>query len=95
MTLFNFQKWGYRMYDINVRQRKVLAILAAVILCMMLIPPFYQPPVHGYAQHIEYGFLFGSTQGRVEIGLLCMQFLTAFVVGIITFVLCANGRQAP
>lgn len=82
------------MHDINVRQRRVLAILAVVILGMMLIPPFYKHPVPGYAQHIEYGFLLGSTQGRVEIGLLCMQFLTAFVVGMIAFMLCANRREA-
>jgi hypothetical protein len=82
------------MYNINVKQRKVLATLAVVILGMMFIPPFYQPPVPGYAQHINYGFLFGSMQGRVEIGLLCMQFLTAFVVSMITFVLCANRREA-
>lgn len=60
---------------------------------MMLYPPFYQPPAPGYAQHIEYEFLLGSTQGRVELGLLLMQFLAAAVVGAIAFVVCADKRS--
>lgn len=92
--MFNFQNWGCCMYNMNQNQRRVLAALAVVIAGMMLVPPFYQPPAPGYgnAQYITYGFLFGSMRGRVELGLLCMQFLTTVVVGMIAFILCANKQ---
>lgn len=77
----------------NTRQRCILFAVAVIIAGMMLFPPFYKPPVSGYAQHIEYGFLLGSTQGRVELGLLLTQFLAAAVVGAIAFVLCADKRS--
>ena len=71
----------------NKGQNGVLITVAILIAVMMLYPPFY------YGSELSYYWIFGSTSGRVEVGLLLTQFVTIGIVGAIIYVLCADKKE--
>jgi len=78
----------------NKEQRYVLYACAAVILLMLLFPPFHLPgPPHyglGYGFLLDPGYSIRENYGTVDIGTLLVQWLGVILVGAI---LCLTFRD--
>lgn len=73
----------------NIRQRRVLIAVAIAILAMLLYPPFYL----AVNRVSTYDWLFGFSQGRVNVELLFAQWIAVGIVGAIAYFLCADKKQ--
>ena len=71
----------------NKRQICVLIAVAILIPAMLLYPPIY------YGNNYEYRWLLGSTSGRVEVGLILVQFVAVGIVASIFYELCADQKE--
>jgi hypothetical protein len=76
----------------NSRQRRVLRIAAAVIVAMLLFPPFHYVGRAGTFNE-GYGFLLASPHGAtVDIGMLLVQWVAVVLVsGILWFLMRDKG----
>jgi hypothetical protein len=81
----------------NKKQRWVLFVGAAVILLMLLFPPFHWPRgPGGPVENMGYAFLFDVPEGRptVNVGTLLVQWVGVILVGgILWFALRDKGSR--
>ncbi len=71
----------------NVKQRKALKITAAIVLGMLLFPPYVIVTYQGRS-HAGYAFLFDPPyNATVDAVTLAMQWVGVLIVGAIAFVL--------
>lgn len=78
----------------NGRQRRVLQVLAVVLVVMILFPPVRTG--YSYFTDESYAFIFALPfRSSVNVGLLLVQWLFAGAVGGIAFVLSKGDRPTP
>jgi hypothetical protein len=79
----------------NAKQRRILISAAAVVVAMLIYPPFnVAGRVGGESfRGLHYGWIFDSPGGGyVDVGLLFAQWVAVGLVGAIAFVLSANKK---
>ena len=77
----------------NGRQRRVLQILAVILVAMILFPPVRTG--YGYFTDESYAFIFALPfRSSVNVGLLLVQWLFAGAVGGIAFILAREAKNA-
>jgi len=70
----------------NGKQKKVLIIVAFVILGMLLYPPFHQIFKAGQVIGLGYGWIFEApSYATIDIGVLITQWIGVLIVGAIAF----------
>ena len=77
----------------NVRQRRVLQVLAVVLIAMLLFPPVRT--AYGYFTDESYAFIFALPfRASVNVGLLLVQWLFAMAVGGIAYAVAKSPEPA-
>jgi hypothetical protein len=85
--------------NVNVKQRRILIAVAAVVVVMMLYPPFNITISPGYLEaggstYASYYYFLGSPpgNGRVDVALLLAQWIAVGIVAAIAFLLSADKK---
>ena len=78
----------------NRKQKKALIAVAAVVLGMLLYPPFHVRWTEGRVFRTGYGWIFAapSDMGTVDIGLLITQWVAVLIIGAIAYFLFKDSR---
>ena len=76
----------------NKYQQKILFMSAAIIIFMLLFPPFQFHARNGILINEGYGFLFDQTKGTVNTGMLLAQWLAVILVGVILWFAVQNKK---
>ena len=83
----------------NGKQKTISIVVIAIILAMLLFPPFQTKLPTGAIENLGYGLIFhppvfelrypsrGDLTGTVDIGLLITQWLGVLIVGAIAYFL--------
>lgn len=83
----------------NKQQKLVLVGLIAVIIGMLLFPPFHIIGPNGFVSNMGYGWIFnppkpGYLSATVNISMLLLQWLAAVLVAVLAFFLVSESKSA-
>lgn len=78
----------------NGKQKKVLIAVAAVVLGMLLYPPFHSVGPGGRVVGMGYRWIFAPPlyDRTLDIGLLITQWIAVLIIGAVAYLLFKDGR---
>ena len=81
----------------NGNQKKLLIVVAIVLVAMLLYPPFVYQGLHGRAVNAGYDFIWdapgANQQAVVNLGQLFFQMLIVAIVGGIGWLVLRNNKE--